>query len=258
MRLVEPLYPLSPRRRFDAVRRYAAIGVSLAVHLSLVIALLLMAPPAKPSEPPPVTIALLAGPRLAPAAPQAASSTKGAAARPAPKSLGRKTPVPAPPDMAKLAAGKTPAIAPPTVLSPAELAVAATADGSGSGGGGNGSGSGGGACNMLRRVQEALRRDQLVLAAARTPATTGKAVKVWDGDWVQSSGEDGKGLAAVREAIMWEVAFAPAACRAEPVHGLVLISLDNGPGATRLAMGSGEWRWSDLLGAQGRKIERQF
>jgi len=104
---------------------------------------------------------------------------------------------------------------------------------------------------MLRRVQEALRKDQLVLAAARTAATAGKAVKVWDGDWLQSSGEAGKGLAAVREAIMWEVAFAPAACRAEPVHGLVLLSLDSGPGATRLAMGGGDWRWDDLLGLRG-------
>jgi hypothetical protein len=68
---------------------------------------------------------------------------------------------------------------------------------------------------------------------------------VWNGDWVQGRGEDGKGLAAVREAILWEVGFAPAACRAQPVHGLVLLSMN---GATRLAVGAGDWRWSDLLG----------
>ena len=58
--------------------------------------------------------------------------------------------------------------------------------------------------------------------------------------------EDGKGLAAVREAIIWEVAFAPAACRTQPVHGLVLISLNDAPGAPRLVVGSDRWRWSDL------------
>ncbi len=251
MKPVEAPADSTTRRRSGAGRRSAAIGLSLAAHLSVVIALLLMVVPPKPVEPPPVTVALVTGSQLAPAAPQEPSSAKAAATTAAPKSLGRQTPVPAPPDMVKLAPGKAAVIAPPVELSPAELAGAATADGSGSGGGGNGSGAGGGACNMLRRVQEALRRDPLVLAAARTPAAAGKALKVWDGDWVQSSGEDGKGLAAVREAILWEVAFAPAACRTEPVHGLVLISLDGGPGATRLAIGGGEWRWADVLGPRG-------
>jgi hypothetical protein len=46
---------------------------------------------------------------------------------------------------------------------------------------------------------------------------------------------------------MWEVAFAPPACRAEPVRGLVLIAVNPAPGSVRLAIGSAEWRWSDLL-----------
>ena len=77
----------------------------------------------------------------------------------------------------------------------------------------------------------------------------GKAIMVWNGDWVRSGEQDGKGLAAVREAIMWEVAFAPAACRHERVHGLVLLSLNDG--FTRLAVGQGEWTWSDLLATRG-------
>jgi hypothetical protein len=75
----------------------------------------------------------------------------------------------------------------------------------------------------------------------------GKAIMVWNGDWVRSPGEDGKGLAAVREAIIWEIAFAPEACRAQPVHGLILLSMNSGGGGARLAVGAGEWRWSDLL-----------
>ena len=71
---------------------------------------------------------------------------------------------------------------------------------------------------------------------------------VWDGDWVRTGDQEGKGLSAVREAISWAVAFAPQACRNEPVHGLVLLSLADG--ATRFGVGAGSWRWSDLLGVR--------
>jgi len=77
----------------------------------------------------------------------------------------------------------------------------------------------------------------------------GKAILLWNGDWVRSGGQEGKGLAAVREAVMWEVAFAPPACREARMHGLVLLSLTDG--GTRFAIGSGDWRWSDLLGLRG-------
>ena len=87
---------------------------------------------------------------------------------------------------------------------------------------------------------------------AERPATRdhrgGKATLVWNGAWIRSPGQDGEGLAIVREAMMTHIAFAPAACRADPVRGLVLISLSDAPGASRLALGAGEWRWSDLLG----------
>jgi len=101
---------------------------------------------------------------------------------------------------------------------------------------------------MARRLQTALRKDARVQAAvADAQATTGKALYVWNGDWIRSRGQDGNGLAAVREAIMWEVGFAPEACRAEPMHGLLAMSLSDGPGASRLVLGGGEWRWKDLL-----------
>jgi hypothetical protein len=120
----------------------------------------------------------------------------------------------------------------------------ATVAGSDVGSGGEGSG-GGSRCDMAARLQAALRKDPLVRTAVGGVA--GKATLLWNGDWVRSSGEDGKGLAALREAIMWEVAFAPAACRTQPVHGLVVLSLNGLAGPTRLALGSGNWRWSDLL-----------
>jgi len=124
------------------------------------------------------------------------------------------------------------------LLSDAQIAGAASV--------GEGGGGGGGGCDLARAVQQALRRDPLVHSAVQGANRLGKAVMMWNGDWVRSGDQDGKGLSAVRQAIMWEVAFAPAACRNEPMHRPVLLSLADGN--TRFAVGSGNWRWSDLLG----------
>jgi hypothetical protein len=160
---------------------------------------------------------------------------------------------PGPPDMADAEAAP-PALQPPLarlpvititrtslpdnsdVMSESDLAGAASA---GEGGGG------GGGCDTARAVQQALRRDPLVRAAVEDANRLGKAIKLWDGDWVRSGEQDGKGLSAVREAIVWEVAFSPESCRNQRMHGLVLLTLADGN--TRFAIGSGDWRWSDLL-----------
>jgi hypothetical protein len=125
----------------------------------------------------------------------------------------------------------------PPGLSDAQLAGATTA--------GEGSGPTGGACDMAGRLQAALRKDQLVQTAVAK--LDGKAVMVWNGDWVWIQGEDGKGLTAVRQAMMWEIAFAPKACRSEPMHGLVIFSSNGSRRSARLVVGSDQWRWSDLL-----------
>ena len=104
-------------------------------------------------------------------------------------------------------------------------------------------------------MQQALRRDPLVHTAVDNANRRGKAILMWNGDWVRSGAQDGKGLSAVREAIMWEVAFAPEACRNKPMHGLVLLSLADG--STRFAIGSGDWRWTDLLGVHGNPPVRR-
>jgi hypothetical protein len=104
----------------------------------------------------------------------------------------------------------------------------------------------GGGCNTAGLVQEALRRDPLVRKSVEDSGRWGKAIRLWDGDWVQAGGQDGKGLSVVREAVIWEVAFAPQACRNRRMHGMVLLSLPDG--GTRFAIGADDWRWSDLLG----------
>jgi hypothetical protein len=99
-------------------------------------------------------------------------------------------------------------------------------------------------------VQAALRKDPLVRMAVMQADRQGKAILMWNGDWVRSGAQDGKGLSAVRQAIMWEVAFSPEACRNAPMQGTVVLSLADG--GTRFAIGAGAWRWSDLLGLRQR------
>jgi hypothetical protein len=212
-----------------------ATALSLGAHASLAVALLL----AWRSAPTPPALRPIAVTFVRPIEPVTAAPAQASAPAkaPAPRNIVRPTPAPAAAD--PLPAAPAPASAAMgDGLTDAELAGAATP----------GSGPPGGACDMARRLQSALRKDPLVQAAVRSAGSEGRAILVWNGDWVQSRAEDGKGLAAVREAITWEVAFAPAACRAEPMRGLVLLSLNEDPGGARLALGSGAWRWSDLLG----------
>jgi hypothetical protein len=222
---------MNPRRLARRGRRLG-IAFSLLAHLSIVLALLLAHDESpRPPEPSAMTVTMIDDLDLVPKA--AASAT----AQPSPaRALPRRTmarPSLAPSDIAPL-----PADEPGPGLSDAQLAGAATA-----GGGGGGAG---GTCDMAGRVQSALRQDPLVQSAVA--ASAGQATLVWSGDWVRSRGEDGKGLAAVREAIMWAIAFAPEPCRAQPMRGLVLLSVTPAAGAVRLAVGADQWRWSDLLG----------
>ena len=249
--------------RVNRRRRWIGAATAIAGHL-LVFMVLVRSLPKPPSIAPPnvVTMTLVAFPPVVPAPPAAPSPSatrskpsSGAAAAVAakPASAPRK-PTPRPtPDALPAAAARAPA--PLVELSEAQLSGATMAgSGDGSGADGPGGGGNGRSCDMVRRLQTALRRDVQVQAALaeahRGSATSSRAVLVWNGDWIRSGLEDGKGLAGVRQAIMVEVAFAPAACRAEPMHGLVLISLKDGPGAARLALGSDAWRWSDLLFAR--------
>jgi hypothetical protein len=210
-------------------------------HLAVLFVLLSARGSAPPMavEPEPMAVSLVAPPLPPPEPAVAPTPAPPAPAKPPPpKAVTRRSRAPAPPDA--LPAGKVSPVNGDAELSEAQVASAATA----------GSGAGGRPCDMVRRLQAALRKDRRVQAAVADASSSGKAMLVWNGEWVRSNGQDGNGLAAVREAIMWEVGFAPEACRAEPVRGLVLLSLNDGPGAGRLVLGSGGWRWSDLLRAR--------
>jgi hypothetical protein len=222
-------------------RRSRAIGVATAsVAGHLLVGLALFAAWAKPEppafDPQPITVALVTLPQPAAADPTPPTPAKVApAAAHARPSAVHETPKPAPAAAAVAAVDSSASANPVPGLSDAALSGASTAD----------SGDGDGGCNMARRLQEDLRRDQLVQTAVA--GFGGRAIMVWNGDWVWIDGEDGKGLTAVRQAMMWDIAFSPKACRAQPMHGLVVIAANGGHGGARLVVGSGDWRWSDLL-----------
>jgi hypothetical protein len=245
---VQSLEPPPQRKRHGW--QAGAVAVSAAAHLGVAAAILMARPdvphyphidppfvrlvawtPAPPPKPP----AKVPDPNPSPDQPKHAEKVTP----PVQRSIARIARAPTIDDLLPVApAAKQSTVQSQGELTDADLAGAATA-GSGSGGGGE--------CNMARRIQNALRKDGLVQTAVAVASGSNKAIMVWNGDWVQNHSEDGKGLAAVREAIIWEIAFAPAACKAQAMHGLMLISLNDGSETARLAMGHGAWRWSDML-----------
>lgn len=210
-------------------------------------------PPPPPPAPQPQPAEV---PAPAEAAPPAPAPRVAPPARPA--SPPRPTRRPPPPEVKPLPIPASVAPpGPPLPLIGATALAGATRVGAGPGGGGGGQGTGGGGggagggCDMLKRLQEALRDDVEVRAAIQTAhremSAQGRAIQVWDGDWLQSRGQEGKGLAGVRQAISVEVAFAPAECRAQAMRGLAVLALDDRADGAKLALGRAAWRWSDLL-----------
>ena len=242
--------PGHPRLR--GAQRAATAGVVIAAHLAIMILLFCAAPPPVPPEPEAMTVSLVARPPPAPTPPAptppqpATSKAAGPSPETEPAPLRPRVRAAAP--RRRIAQAPSPIRAAPSAglqpgVSEAELTGAITA---GSGAGEDGGG--GRRCDMVRRLQAALRRDPRVQAAAAEARRSGsRAILVWDGDWVQSPGEAGKGLAGVRQAIALEVAFAPEACRAQPAPSLVLLTMNDAPGAARLVLRGGAWRWTDLL-----------
>ncbi len=236
-------------------RRALAVGVSAGLHVAALVGVLTLHadPPREPRAP----VMAELGPFPRPLAqPEPTREKATPAPSVAPAAAGSPSPAPpspAPPVRARRAVERP---------APAPLATSGTdapeAQGAGDGVGegevagaaraGGGSGRG---CDMVARLEAALRKDARVRAALSARAADGRAVRVWNGDWTESPGQEGRGLAAVREALLWEVGFAPEACRREPMRGLVLLSLGEGPGAGRVVLGAADWRWSDMLTPRG-------
>lgn len=253
--------------------KMACLAAILAVHLALPLLFRAgEAPPQPMFEPPPEPIVVsLQRPPVPPPVPSekpvaqssdgGSTATEPAAPAPPPSPVrvraARPTtqvePLPMTPSPTPVR-DPAPVVPAMPVISGGQLAGALRAgNGGGQGGSGVGSGSGngggaGGSCDMVARLEAALRDDaEIGAAVAAVPNAASGAVLVWDGDWIQSPGQAGKGLATVRQAIAIEVAFAPPVCRTMAVRGLALIRLAGGPGAPKLVLGKGAWRWSDLV-----------
>lgn len=268
------------RKRLARHPYIIAAAVSAGVHLFVLAALTIDSAPAPimaPIEPAPVIVSLHrltpppppppepeVAPEPAPDAGPAPKEASAPAVRTPARAAARPRPprTPPPPTVATLPIPAAAVPAPFPTLGEAQLAGALTAGigaggpagpgGSGAGGAGSGSGAGG-PCDMVKRIQEALRSDPEVRAAisqAHRTEGSGRALLVWNGDWIQNPGQAGKGLAGVRQAIGLEVAFAPAACRSQSVRGFAVITLADTPGAPRVALGTAAWRWSDLTGGR--------
>lgn len=238
----------SHRAHATRVRRAGAWSFAIAGHAVVLVAMAAGLPRAQTEfDPEPIAVALITLPEPKTPPPPRETPTPAPEAKAAPpKAAPPKAPPKDAPTQAIARIARTPtavaalpaaAVSAPTSgqgVSDSDLAGAQTVD----------SGDGGGRpCNMARRVQDALRKDPLVQNAVAGLGS--RAVRVWDGDWIWLDGEDGKGLTAVRQAMMWEIAFAPPECRAQAMHGLIVLSPDRS--GTRLVVGLGDWRWSDLL-----------
>jgi hypothetical protein len=111
----------------------------------------------------------------------------------------------------------------------------------------------GGACDLTAPVQEALRTSEAVQAALpmlpRPSRSVANAVMIWDANWVAfADAPDLSVRDTIRDAIAGTVAVASEECRLQMQGGPRLLILPLGDTQTIvLALGSGQWRWQDLL-----------
>ena len=71
---------------------------------------------------------------------------------------------------------------------------------------------------------------------------------LWDGGWIRTGAlADARVTRPIRTAIADAVRAAEPACAAAPVSGPVLLLVPDTDGAMVLVLGSGTWRWADLM-----------
>lgn len=107
-------------------------------------------------------------------------------------------------------------------------------------------------CQMVTILETVLTEDAVVTAALaevpRKARSVANAIMLWDGDWIEPDAlGEGRALPPIQAAIISIIRGAPADCHAQIVLGPRLISIPDAQGATLLALGSGAWKWEDLL-----------
>ena len=223
-------------------RRHAVVGLSAFAHLALLLALLRV-----PGEPAPIaevggmSVSLYDGKALAPSPALAVPSPP-----PAP-SHSASDAEPDPPKPTEIIPQyldidwplDDPGAERDPLHDPVALAVAASA------------GAAGEACQLSLWLQQALQVDpqvQQALLRIPTPArSVANAIMIWDGAWVDPRARAAPGFADIRAALIAGIRAAPAACQAEVISGPEFVILGDGLATTILVVGSGQWRWGDML-----------
>jgi hypothetical protein len=113
------------------------------------------------------------------------------------------------------------------------------------------SGEAGPGCRLEAAVGKTLQADERTRSALqrlpRSARSVANAVMLWDGAWVPDGPATAGALAALRESISAELAAAEASCRAEVLAGPVFIPVETGGETVVLTLGSGVWRWGQLI-----------
>ena len=197
------------------------------------------APPAEPSPPEPAA-------EPPPPPPEPASPAEAA---PAPEPANEALAPPLPDLTAEAAEPQAEALA--AALASAEAAAAAEY-GSGALADLGALSGGGDRCGLGEWLQATLQNDPDVRVALsqvpRGARSVANAVMLWNGAWVEARGYDGRDtLAPIRRMIADGLRTAPSQCRDEVMTGPRFIAVGDSAQTTVLAVGSGLWRWSDLL-----------
>jgi hypothetical protein len=110
----------------------------------------------------------------------------------------------------------------------------------------------GGACDLTEPVRAALQASKEVLTSLpqipRDKRSVANAIMVWKVAWLAEDGElDTAAVAMIRDVVAGTIAAATPECRLQPQIGPRLLLLSGTGDTVVLAVGSGAWRWQDLL-----------
>lgn len=92
-------------------------------------------------------------------------------------------------------------------------------------------------------------------AVARIPVqslSVAGALLLWDGRWISANaaGDPDAGSAMLRAIILREIAAAKPECLAELNAGPQFLFINGGVNTVTIVIGSGQWRWEDLVTSQ--------
>ena len=110
----------------------------------------------------------------------------------------------------------------------------------------------GGACDLTGPVQAALQSSDAVRASLPLippdKRSVANAIMVWKVAWLAEDQQlDATAIAAIQGVVAETIAAATPECRLQPQAGPRLLLLSGTGDTVVLAVGSGEWRWQDLL-----------